>query len=314
MKVLVTGATGFVGRSLISRLALEKGWLISGAVRRSTDRLPAPAKPIVVGELDGETHWGPAVSGADVVVHLAARVHVMRDDASDPLKEFREVNVEATGNLARQAAAAGTRRFVLLSSIKVHGESGAFAESDAPAPVDPYGISKHEAEVRLREVARDRGMEFVIIRPPLVYGPGVKANFLALMNAVSRRLPLPLGAVDNRRSLVGIDNLVDFVVVCMTHPAAAGEVFLVSDGEDLSTPDLIRRLGRAMGRPARLMPVPSGLLMAAAAVAGRRDKAQRVLGSLQLDISKARHLLGWVPPISVDEGLRRAASGLGQPG
>jgi nucleoside-diphosphate-sugar epimerase len=202
------------------------------------------------------------------------------------------------------------KRFVFVSSVKVNGERGLYTEADPPAPEDAYGISKHEAEVALRVIAKDTGMEVVIIRPPLVYGPGVRANFLALMRAVSRGIPLPLGAIDNRRSLVALSNLVDFIVACIVDPAAANETFLVSDGEDLSTADLIRRLAGAMGRPARLFPVPESVLNLGAALVGRRDIAQRLLGTLQVDISKARRLLGWEPPITVGEGLRLAVTAL----
>jgi nucleoside-diphosphate-sugar epimerase len=234
----------------------------------------------------------------------------MQDTATDPLAAFRTVNVDGTLNLARQAAASGVKRFVFISSVKVNGESTepghAFSEADAPNPQDAYGQSKHEAEQGLRQIAYDTGIEVVIIRPPLVYGPRVKANFAALMRAVQRGWPLPLGAVHNQRSLVALDNMVDLIVTCITHPQAANQTFLVSDGEDLSTPDLIRRMARAMSRPARLLPVPKSVLMAAATILGKRDMAQRLCGDLQVDISKARTLLGWNPPISVDEGLRRA--------
>lgn len=263
---------------------------------------------MVAGDLVEGANWQHALAGVDAVVHLAARVHVMREAAADPLAEFRRVNVAASLKLAREAARAGVRRFVYLSSVKVNGESGTFTEGDRPAPEDAYGISKHEAEVGLRQIADETGLEVVIIRPPLVYGPGVRANFRALMRAVARGIPLPLGAIDNRRSLVAVDNLADFTLTCIDHPAAAGELFLVSDGEDLSTTDLIRRMARAMGRPARLIPVPAPVLMAAAALVGKRDAARRLTESLQVDISKARQLLNWVPPISVDEGLRRAVA------
>ncbi len=262
----------------------------------------------MVGDLAPEADWREAVSDVDAVVHLAARVHVMRNVVADPLAEFRRANVEGTENLARQAAAAGVRRFVFLSSVKVNGESGTYSESDSAAPKDAYGISKHEAELSLARIAAEAGMAVVVIRPPLVYGPGVKANFRALIRAVERGVPLPFGAIDNRRSLVGLDNLVDFIVTCLQHPSAANETFLVSDDEDLSTGDLIRRLARAMGRPARLIPVPAALLLFLAGLLNRRDVAQRVIGSLQVNISKARTVLGWTPPVSVDEGLRRAAA------
>ena len=309
MKLLVTGASGFVGRALVSQL-ISRGRTVVGTLRHHSRELPPGSARVVVGDLTPDTDWRAALAGIDVVVHLAARVHVMRDSVADPLAEFRRVNVEATKGLARQSAAAGVARFVFLSSVKVNGESGFYRESDAPAPGDAYGVSKRDAELGLTDIAAQTGMSVVIIRPPLVYGPGVKANFGALMRAVARGVPLPFGAVDNRRSLVALDNLVDFIIRCAEHPAAVNETFLVSDGEDLSTADLIRRLARAMDRRARLLPVPPSVLLALAALLHRKDAAQRLLGSLQVDISKARRMLAWTPPITVDEGLRRAAAGL----
>jgi nucleoside-diphosphate-sugar epimerase len=241
----------------------------------------------------------------------------MSDKATDPLAAFRLVNVLGTLNLARQAAAAGVKRFVFLSSVKVNGEctlpGQAFTESDAPNPQDAYGISKHEAEQDLRQLAADTGMEVVIIRPPLVYGPGVKANFASLMRAVQRGWPLPLGAVRNQRSLVALANLVDFIVTCTIHPQAANQTFLVSDGHDLSTADLVRGLARAAGVPARLIPVPVWVLQAGATLVGKGESVQRLVGNLQVDISKARTLLGWRPPITVEEGLQRALAGMKKP-
>lgn len=305
--ILLTGATGFIGSRLIARLLVEPGFAVRGVVRRESVNLPSGIERIVMGELAPDTDWPHALRGVNVVVHLAARVHVMHDMAADALTEYRKVNVAATVNLARQAARAGVKRFVFLSSLKVNGESGAFTESFTPAPQNAYGISKYEAELELFRIAAETGLEIVVIRPPLVYGPGVKANFRALMRALARGIPLPLGAIHNRRSLLALDNLVDFILTCIKHPAAANEIFLVSDGEDLSTTDLIRRLANAMGRPARLIPLPAPLLIAAATLLAKGDIAQRLLGSLQVDISKARQVLGWRAPISVDEGLRRAA-------
>jgi nucleoside-diphosphate-sugar epimerase len=231
----------------------------------------------------------------------------MNDTAADPLTAFRAVNVDGTLNLVRQAATAGVKRFVFISSVKVNGEltqpGRAFTETDAAAPQDAYGQSKHEAEQGLRQLAADTGMEVVIIRPPLVYGPGVKANFAALMRAVQRGWPLPLGAVHNQRSLVALDNLVDFIVTCITHPQAANQTFLVSDGEDLSTTELVRGMAQAVGVPARLLPVPVWALQAGATLLGKGDAVQRLCGNLQVDISKARNLLGWTPPVSVAAGL-----------
>ena len=309
MSVVMTGATGFIGRQLQVRLDVNSYVAIS-TQRRAQSGFTASLNSFVIGDINDTTNWSAALHGADAVVHLAARVHVMRDRSHDPLTEFRCVNTDGTLNLARQAAAAGLRRFVYLSSIKVNGEAThygcPFTPNDLAAPQDPYGISKHEAEVGLCEIARTTGMQVVIIRPTLVYGAGAKGNFKSLIKLVARGLPLPLASIQNRRSLVGIDNLIDFIIACLEHPSAANETFLVSDGEDLSTPDLIRRMARAMDRPARLLPIPKSVLIAAAAMLGKRDMAQRLCGSLQVDISKSRALLGWNPPVSVDEGLCRA--------
>jgi UDP-N-acetyl-alpha-D-quinovosamine dehydrogenase len=284
---------------------------VTAVVRRQV-ALPKAVRLCRIDELGGGTPWGDALTGCDAVVHMAARVHVMRDGSADPLTEYRKVNVLGTQALARQAAAAGVKRFILLSSIKVNGErtqpGRPFTAEDDPRPEDAYGVSKYEAECVLHEISAATGMDIVIIRPPLVYGPGVRANFRVLMNAVARGIPLPLGAIHNRRSLIALDTLVDFIITCLNHPAAANATFVVSDGEDLSTTDLIRRLARAMGRPARLVAVPAFLLRAVATLIGKRDMAQRLLGSLEVDISKARQLLKWSPPISVDEGLRRAVA------
>ena len=258
-----------------------------------------------------------ALRNVEQVVHLAARVHVMNDKSLDPLAEFRRVNVEGTANLARQAAAAGVRRFVFLSSIKVNGEftelGQPFTADDVSAPEDPYGVSKLEAEQFLRQIAAETGMEVVIIRSPLVYGPGVKANFESMIRWLVCGLPLPLAAVtENRRSLVALDNLIDLIVTCLNHLAAANHTFLVSDGEDLSTADLLKRMGAALGQPTRLFSVSPSLLKLGAAVVNKPGIYQRLCGSLQLDIAKTHQLLGWNPPVPVDEGLRRAAEGFRQ--
>jgi nucleoside-diphosphate-sugar epimerase len=249
-------------------------------------------------------------------MHCAARVHVMAESLADPLAEFRRVNVQGTLNLARQAAAAGVRRFVFVSSIGVNGAETfqqSFTSEDSVAPHSPYAVSKYEAELGLQALAAETGMEVVIIRPPLVYGPGAPGNFGSLMRWLKRGVPLPLGAIHNQRSLVALDNLVDLIVLCLTHPAAANQTFLVSDGEDVSTSELLRRMGQALDRPARLLPVPQSWLKLAAAMVGKSDVAQRLCGSLQVDISKTRRLLVWTPPISLDEGLRRAAGNTGLP-
>jgi nucleoside-diphosphate-sugar epimerase len=313
MNVLISGANGFVGRSACER-SLAAGMRVRGATRQAL-QLPSGVEAVVVPGLGSPGGWTTSLTGCDAVVHTAARVHVMHDEMADPLTEFRRVNVDGTLHLALQAATAGVRRFVFVSSVKVNGEGTAagypFTAASVSAPEDPYGISKMEAEQGLRQIAAETGMEVVIVRPPLVYGPGVKANFAAMMRAVQRGLPLPLASVThNRRSFVALDNLVDLLITCVDHPAAANQTFLASDGEDLSTADLLRRLGQAINRPARLFPVPPSLLQFCANLLGKGDMAQRLLGNLQVDISHTRNTLNWTPPISVDEGLRRAAAGL----
>ena len=314
MKALVTGASGFVGRAVLLRLNGMSGVTAIGSVRAAAMFADTGAPLAKVGELSAHTDWSGALAGVQAVVHTAARVHVMLEAAANPLAEFRRVNVQGTLNLARQAVAAGVRRFVFVSSIKVNGEATQlgrpFTAGDAPAPLDAYGVSKMEAEQGLRGVAAQTGMEVVIIRPPLVYGPGVKANFAAMMRWLRRGVPLPLGAIHNQRSLVALDNLVDLIVTCLTHPAAGNQTFLVSDGEDVSTTELLRRMGQALDRPARLLPVPADWLKLAAAMVGKRDVARRLCGSLQVDIEMTQRLLGWTPPLSLDEGLKKAAEGL----
>jgi len=312
MRVLVTGSSGFVGKALMPAL-LFRGHKPTAAVHRAEEKSDGRLSSFVVCNIDGTTGWSKALQNADAVIHLAARVHVMRDAADDPLAEFRRVNTEGTLNLARQATEVGARRFIFLSTIGVNGNSTlhgkVFAPTDNPSPHDPYSMSKYEAEIGLRSIAQSTGMEVVIIRPSLVYGANAPGNFGKLTRLVAKSLPLPLGSINNLRSFVGIDNLVDFIITCLEHPAAANETFLVSDGEDLSTPDLIRRMARAMNRPARLLPVPKSVLMAGATILGKRSMAQRLCGNLQVDISKSRALLGWKPPISVNEGLSRAVGG-----
>jgi len=305
--ILITGASGFVGCYLGSRLEAE------GRNVRCAVRNPSPIEnAVVVDDLGPDTQWNKALRDVNTVIHLAARVHVMRDTAADPLAEFRRVNVAGTLNLARQAVAAGAKRFIFISTVKVNGEETTlgrlFTSQDLPAPQDAYGISKQEAEEGLRQLAEDTGLEVVIIRPPLVYGPGVKGNFRSMIRWINKGIPLPLGAIHNQRSLVGLDNLVDFIITCIDHPAAANQTFLVSDGEDLSTTDLLSRVGQAMGKPARLIPVPMSALKFGARLLGKQALAQRLCGNLQVDISKARKVLGWSPPVSVDEGLRRAVA------
>nr|WP_312230569.1 SDR family oxidoreductase [Pseudomonas sp.] len=307
---MVTGGSGFVGRTLLERLH-QDGYGLIAPSRTPLAQAPAGVVNPLVAGLAVDVDWSASLEGAAVVIHSAARVHVMKDTAADPLMEFRKANVDGTLSLARQAAAAGVQRFIFLSSIKVNGEGTElghpYRADDTPAPQDPYGVSKMEAEQGLRALASETGMEVVIIRPVLVYGPGVKANFRSMMSWLRKGIPLPLGATGNKRSLVAVDNLVDLIATCIDHPAAANQTFLVSDGEDLSTTQLLQRMGSALGRPARLLPVPASLLQAGAAMLGRRAIAQRLCGSLQVDIGKTRELLAWAPPVSVDDALRKTA-------
>ena len=313
LKILVTGANGFIG-SAFCREALSRGMHVSGATRKPCN-LPIGIRSFVVGNIDSSTDWRNSLVGCDILTHLAARVHEMSDTAVDPLTEFRRVNVQGTLNLARQAVSAGVRRFVFVSSIKVNGEETQngqpFTTDDLPAQLDAYGLSKLEAEQGLREIAMQTSMEIVIIRPPLVYGPGVKGNFATMMRWLQRGVHFPLGAIHNKRSLVALDNLVDLIITCLTHPAAANKTFMVSDGEDVSTTELLRRMGQAMGHPVSLISVPVGLIKLGATLVGKRELALRLCGSLQVDISQTQKLLGWAPSVSLDEGLRRTAAGLG---
>lgn len=306
--ILVTGATGFVGQALCAELS-----------RRRMDYRPVSRKSrpgfAAIGAIDSQTDWSGALAGIDAVMHLAARVHIMNESATDPLAAFRAVNVDATVNLARQAAGAGVKRFIFLSSIKVNGEGTAegkpFRATCVPHPEDAYGRSKLEAEEALLAISAETGMEVVIIRPPLVYGPGVKANFASLMRWAARPFPWPFGAVRNRRSLVYVGNLVDFMLLCANHSAVGNRVFLISDGEDLSIGQLIAKLSLAAGRKVWMLPVPSALLEGLAALLGRRAAAQRLLGSLQVDIGETRSITGWSPPYSVEEGLAATVAGVG---
>ncbi len=315
MIILVTGASGFLGGALVKRISTDRILdSVVASIRGKNIPLPKSVTQIQVGEIMSTTNWSKALQGVSVVVHCAARVHVMKDKSTDPLTEFRRVNLEGTANLARQAAAAGVRRFVFLSSIKVNGEytkaGRPFTADDVPAPKDPYGISKFEAENLLRQIGSDTGMEVVIIRPPLIYGHGVKANFLSMMQWLVRGVPLPLAAVNqNRRSLVALDNLVDLIITCLEHPAATNQTFLVSDGEDLSTAELLMRMGSALEHPARLFYIPLALLKLGAKVFNKLSIYQRLCGSLELDITKTCQLLGWTPPVSADEGFLNAAQG-----
>ncbi len=309
LSVLVTGANGFVGKPLCEAL-FEQGQAVRAAVR-GANRQVEHCETVAVGELNGQTDWTNALPGVKVVIHLAARVHVMNDTSTDALAEFRRVNVEGTLHLARQAVKVGVQRFIFISSIKVNGEGTLlghpYTTEDLPAPVDPYGISKREAEDGLSQLAIDTGLEVVIIRPPLIYGPGVKANFLSMIRLLDKGVPLPLGAIRNQRSLVALDNLIDLIITCIHHPVAANQTFLVADGEDISTPELLKRTATALGKKAWLLPIPDFLLALGATLIGKQAMAQRLCGSLQIDISKTCTLLDWKPPVKVDEALHKTA-------
>ena len=307
--MLVTGANGFVGKPLCAEL-LRRGQSVRGAVR-SPGQLTAAAETVTVGAIDGETDWSAALSGMDAVIHLAARVHVMEDHAADPLAEFLQVNLYGTSNLAQQAASAGVKRFVYVSSIKVNGEQTTvnrpFTESDEPDPQDPYGMSKWRAEQELQRIAKETGLEVVIVRPPLVYGPGVKGNFIRLLAAIDRGIPLPLAGAKNVRSLVYVGNLVDALIACATLPAAGGQTYLVSDGDDVSTAMLVDMIARSLGRNSRAFHFPAGLLRAAATLLGRAQQMDRLFGSLRVNDQKLRNDLGWAAPFTLEQGLRVTA-------
>lgn len=313
MSILVTGANGFVGAALVRDL-VSRGHHVAACTRINRDHYghqSTSIRHVSVEEINGDTDWSRALNGVNIVIHAAARVHVLKDKLDDPLSEFRKINVAGTLNLAKQAEELGVKRLVYISSIKVNGESTVlgtpFTSSDTVAPVDPYGISKHEAELALMDLADKTNLQVSIIRPPLVYGPGVKANFAALINAVNKGVPLPFGlATTNRRSLVSINNLVDLIVNCIDNPNAANQTFLVSDDEDLSTAELLIRIGVALGKPARLIKIPLNFVQVCAAVVNRKDMAQRLLGNLQVDISKTKSILNWSPPVTISEGLHHA--------
>jgi nucleoside-diphosphate-sugar epimerase len=303
MKVLVTGANGFVGENLCKVLRVN-GYEVIAQMRNSS----SAGEGVVINPMDANVNWIPVLSRINVVIHLAARVHVMGEDFVDSLNKHLAVNTYATLNLASQAATAGVKRFIFISSAGVSGASSLspFTPSNAPNPHNDYSLSKLKAEQGLIHIAEKTGMELVVVRPPLVYGSNVKANFAKLLNALHLGIPLPFGSViNNRRSFVGIDNLVDFLLICTQHPAAANQIFMVSDGEDLSTEGLLRRLGAAIGHPVRLIKVPVKVLALVFKLTGKMELSRRLLENFQVDISKNEQLLGWKPKISVNEGFRR---------
>lgn len=302
--MLVTGATGFVG-SALCELLRESGYQVRAALR-SSRVCPPDVEPVVVGDIGSSTDWSAALAGIEYVVHSAARVHIANDSAANA-SLYSETNTQGTRRLAEAAVRAGVRRLVFVSTIKVNGEERAvsYRDTDPPAPQDAYGVSKLHAEVALHEVAAGSGMQFAIARPPLVYGPGVRANFLRLMRWIDRGVPLPLGAVHNKRSLVSVWNLCDLLMRLLVNPAAANRVWMVSDGQDLSTPELIRQIASTMGRKPRLLAIPPAFLAVVGTLLGRRGEVSRLCESLTVDISETRRVLDWSPPLSVEEGIRR---------
>ncbi|PKO54938.1 MAG: NAD-dependent dehydratase [Betaproteobacteria bacterium HGW-Betaproteobacteria-2] len=307
MKYLLTGASGFVGRALVERLKLHGDIVVEVGRRQSTGSTGCFYQ---VNDISVDTDFAEAFDGCDAVIHLAARVHVMHDSVTDPLAAFQAVNLHGTVNLARQAAKAGVRRFVYVSSIKVNGEytgSQPFTEADGPQPQDPYAVSKWQAEQALHEIGRETGMEIVIVRPPLVYGSGVKANFYSLLKLVSKRLPLPLGSIRNRRSMIYVGNLTDALITCATHPAAAGQTYLVSDGEAVSTPQLVKAIAVAMHCPDRVFPFPLSVMRFFASLIGKSSAVDRLTQSLEVGSSKIEKELGWRPPYSMQQGLQVTA-------
>ena len=310
IRYLVTGAGGFVGDALCRRLA-ELGIETRGVFRSAPTVSLHGIDAWQIGAIDGQTDWSAALRDVDVVIHLAARVHVIHDTIADPLTEFRRINTTGTEHLARSAAASGARRLVYVSSIKVNGEETPagriYTEQDVPAPQDPYAISKWEAEQSLQRVAKETGLEVVIVRPPLVYGAGVKGNFAQMLSVLMRGIPLPFASVCNQRDLVYVENLVHALIVCATHPAAAGQTYIVSDGESVSTPNLLRRLAVALQMPVRIFPFPQVLLSQFARMVGKSAQVERLLGSLQVDSGKIRRELGWLPPYTLQQGLQETA-------
>ncbi|MEX1200854.1 MAG: SDR family oxidoreductase [Methylophaga sp.] len=309
-KVLVTGANGFVGRALVKAMT-ELDITPVAAVRNNCGSLAEQVGCVEVGDLSPEQDWFPALENIQTIVHTAGRVHVMKDDESDSMELFRLINTASTLNLARQAAKAGVKRFVFLSTIKVLGESTTgrlpYSEKDSCNPADPYAISKMEAETGLMKLAEETGMEIVIIRPPLIYGPGVKGNLASMQHWIARGIPLPLGAVHNQRSLLALENLVDFICHCIDDRRAANQIFVISDGEDISTTELIHKLAAAQGKKPRLLPVPAKMMRFTAGLLGKSGVAERLFGSLQIDSRKARDLLGWSPKLTIDEQLKKMA-------
>lgn len=306
-KVLVTGATGFVGRHLCESL-VSSGYIITGTTRSSEKAFsPVDYKLRIIGDIGTDIDWASALQDIDYVVHLAARVHIMSEVADDPLTEFRRVNSRGSEKLAESAAAAGVKRLIYVSTIKVLGETTdghAFRNTDRAAPCDPYAVSKREAEEALKRITNDKGLELVILRPPLMYGPGVGGNFLRVLGLVARGIPLPVGMIQNARSMLAVSNFCDVIQISLEHPAAVGRTFLVADGEDISTPELFRMIGSLMDKPVRLLPVPEQLLKLGGKIFRRSNEVARLCDSLQVDITYTKNVLNWSPRTSLEDGIR----------
>ncbi|HAS8250274.1 TPA: SDR family oxidoreductase [Vibrio vulnificus] len=305
-QILVTGYTGFVGRHLLSTFENLQNINLLGRSQ------PKKCSQFLKASIDSSSDYSVVLDKVSTVIHIAARVHVMNDESDDPLEEFRAVNTAGTMNLARQAAEAGVKRFIFVSSIKVNGESTtgkqAFTAQDTPSPEDPYGVSKAEAEEQLIALGEETGLEIVIIRPPLVYGEGVKANFASLMNLVSKGIPLPFGCItNNKRSLVSVDNLVDLIITCIDHPKASNQVFLVSDDHYVSTSEMVKEMAIALGKPSWQIPVPAYCYKLVGKLFDKNDVVDRLTGSLQVDISHTKETLGWTPPQTLQEGFKKTA-------
>ncbi len=305
MKILVTGASGFIGKSLVAEL-LSQGYSVCAGLRTPISCV----KSVVVGDVDGDTDWDEALVGIDTVIHLAARVHILTEHSRTPLAKFRKVNVAGTLKLAESAAKAGIKRFLFVSSIGVNGTCTTlpYTELDSPNPQDAYGISKFEAEQALHKLSAKTGMKMVIVRPPLVYGAGAKGNFAQMLKVLAKGIPLPFLSVQNKRSFIYLENLVDALILCATHPEAAGKTYLVSDGQDVSTPDLLRKLSNLMGMPAKILPCSPTFMRLAGRLFGKSEQVEKLVGSLQVDSSKIRRELGWKPPFTLDEGLQATVS------
>ncbi len=310
MKILVTGASGFIGNALCLKI-LDQGWQVRGVFRQKNEKsnVQKNVQPFYVNSIDSSTKWSDALSGVDAVIHLAARVHIMNDTNGEALAEYRKTNTAGTRQLAYSAAQAGVKRFIFMSTIKVNGEGRdePYSSRDTPSPIDPYAVSKWEAEKELRNICKKYNLNTVILRPPLVYGPGVRANFLSLFKIVDKGIPLPLANVNNLRSLIFLDNLIDAIITCITHPKASEQTFLVSDQEDVATPELIRKIASSLGKQARLFRFPLSLLRLTGKPIGKSDAIDRLLGTLRVDSTGIQEVLDWKPPYSLQQGLSQTA-------